>query len=210
MRAVTIAVGPAWEAMAALAAASVRQHLGLEPEIIRDVGDCRQPAKYKLRLLERFRGETVLYFDADCRVLRPWLWEQFEDCRWPVVVLDWPSRARDQDCRGFRIDADRYFASGFWIANARHQSHRDAWAAARTIAEDPTYRTAFKYEQTALNCAVQRAGLPLTLLDRRHWWITTLDHPAPQDVAQIALGGALHGPDRAAYDAALEAANCER
>lgn len=201
MIAVTIAVGTAYQQMAKLAVESCKKNVGLVPIVISET-PCK-PAWYKLRLLDLFPGETILYFDADARFLRPWDVSVFEDTPWPVVVQDWPSTARNEDCGRYKIDRDRYFASGLWIANWRH---RVIWRAAREIGEKPDYRTQFKYEQTALNTACQRTEIPLTFLPRQNWWIATLDHRAPVDTVTVALGGELNGPDREAYDQAIRRA----
>lgn len=203
MIAVTIAVGKEWEAIASLAVASCRAMTGLNPIVITETPGERDPAKAKLRLLDQFPGQTVLYFDADARFLRQWDPQLFEGTPWPVVVQDWPSRARDTDCARYGLDPQRYFASGFWISGP---AQREVWAEARRIVAAADYRTAFKYEQSALNAACQRARSPLTILDRRHWWIATLDHRAPADTVCVALGGALDGPDRPAYDEAIRRA----
>lgn len=201
MRVVTIAVGEYFRRQADLLVASVRKHLGLETTVVTHTYGV-QPAKYKLRLLYDFLPETILYLDADARVLRPWDTARFDEHPYPVVCLDWPSRARDADCEAYAIDPDRYFASGFWIANHRH---RTVWDAAFDIATAHTYSTRFKYEQTALNVAAQMGRLPLTILDRRYCWIPTVKHPPPPDCLQIAFGG--DSPrDRALYDAAVRAA----
>jgi len=199
MIAITIAVGAKYEAAAKLAVDSCEKMTGLRAFTLRNTGAC-PPAKFKLCLLELLPLETILYFDADARFLRPWDPHQYEDSPAVVTVLDWPSAARNVDCDAFGIDRNRYFASGFWIANARH--HAAAWAAASKIAFAPDYRTAFKYEQTALNAAVQRAELPVTNLDRRYWWIPTRDHPAPPDVVTVARGGDAP-EDQIAYDEAV-------
>ena len=200
MIAVTIGVGDKYREMAELAAASVRRHTGLQPVIITETPGEPVPARWKLRLLDLYPDQTVLYFDGDARLLRPWNVAVFEGTPWPVVCQDWSSGARTADCKAFRIDPDRYFASGFWIAGP---AQRDTWRRALIIATDPGYTTAFKYEQSALNTACQRMGSPLVFLDRRHWWIATIDHPAPLDTVCVALGGALDGPDRIAYDSAI-------
>lgn len=199
MIAITIAVGAKYEAAAKLAVESCEKMTGLRAFTLRNTGAC-PPAKFKLRLLELFPLQTILYFDADARFLRSWDPRQYEDSSSVVTVLDWPSAARNDDCTTFGINPSRYFASGFWIANARH--HAAAWAEARKIAHDPDYRTSFKYEQTALNTAVQLAGLPVTNLDRRYWWIPTRDHPAPPDVVTVARGGDAP-EDQIAYDEAV-------
>lgn len=199
MIAITIAVGAKYEAAAKLAVDSCERMTGLRAFTLRNTGAC-PPAKFKLRLLEMFPLQTIFYFDADARFLRPWDPRQYEDSSSVVTVLDWPSAARNDDCTTFGINPSRYFASGFWIANARH--HAAAWAEARKIAHAPDYRTAFKYEQTALNTAVQRAGLQVTNLDRRYWWIPTRDHPAPPDVVTVARGGDAP-EDQIAYDEAV-------
>lgn len=202
MIAVTIAVGEQYRRMAYLAVASIRRHLGVDVEMITDTGDVN-PAHYKLRLLDRYPGQTVVYFDADARVLQHWDLSQFDDLAFPVAVQDWSSAARDADCRHYGIDASRYVATGFWIANWRH---RAVWAAAAELAASPDYTTQFKYEQTALNVALQRSRTPVTLLDHRHWWIANAAHRAPPDTLTVALGGELDGYDRQFYDAAIRRA----
>jgi hypothetical protein len=201
MIAATIAVGDDYQRAAELAVDSARRCLGLDPVVITDVGGLGKPSMWKLKLLDEFPGETVLYFDADARFLKPWDVREFDDTPWPVVVQDWASGARDHDCRHYGIAGDRYFASGFWIANGRHA---DVWRTAWEIATASDYATKFRYEQTALNVAVQRARLPLVILDRRYWWIPTLARRAPPDVVTVALGGGFDGPDRPAYDEALK------
>jgi len=112
MIAVTIAVGDQYERLAEAAAESCERFTGLKTHIIRQTPGESSPARYKLQLLRLFPGETVLCFDADARFLWPWDVPAFVDQPWPVVVLDWPSDARDEDCRQYGIAPSRYFASG--------------------------------------------------------------------------------------------------
>lgn len=198
IRAVTIAVGPHYREAGQKAAESCRRYLGLDPAVITDTGDAR-PAVFKLRLLDLFPSETVLYFDADARFLRPWDVSGFADQPWPVAVLDWPSSARDADCGRYNIDPARYVASGFWIANRRHIG---IWRKAFELATSPDYVTAFKYEQTALNVSLARSQTPITVLSRRYFWVPTRDRPAPASAVAVAMGGDAP-EDRAAYDEAV-------
>jgi hypothetical protein len=117
-----------------------------------------------------------------------------------VLVLDWPSEARNVDCERYGIDRGRYFASGFWIANGRHA---EVWENAHKLAVAPDYATAFKYEQTALNVAVQRARLPVTILDRRYWWIAREADLPPTDTIIVAMGSDA-AVDRRAYEDAIK------
>lgn len=199
MIAVTIAVGDEYQALARLAVESCRRCTGLDPIVITDTEGVL-PAFYKLRLLDIFPGETVFYFDADARFLRPWDVHEFANHPYPIAVLDWPSEARRIDCERYGLEQYRYFASGFWIAN---DAHSGVWRAAAKIAFSESYQTAFKYEQTALNTAVQHAALPITILDRRFFWVPIHERAAPQSTYTVALGGSADGPNRKFYDEAI-------
>jgi hypothetical protein len=202
MIAVTIAVGEQYERLAEAAAQSCERYTGLRTQIIRKTPGESSPARYKLQLLRQFPGQTILYYDADARFLRPWDVSPYENQPWPVVVLDWPSDARDEDCERYSIDRGRYFASGFWIANGRHV---EVWQDAHRLAVAADYATAFKYEQTALNVAIQRANLPVTILDRRYWWIAREADPPPTDTIVVAMGGDA-AVDRRVYEDAIKTA----
>ncbi len=150
------------------------------------------PARYKLQLLRLFPGQTVLYFDADTRFVQPWDVRGLDDMRAFTAVLDMPSDARNKDCRQYGIDPQNYFNSGIWIANGRHA---EAFALADQICHAPDYRTGFRYEQTALNVAIQRLNVPVVFLDRRYNAICDPACKMPADAVVVHRAGGKPGGD---------------
>jgi lipopolysaccharide biosynthesis glycosyltransferase len=192
MIAVTIAVGDQYERLAEAAAASCERCTGLPTHVIRETPGESKPARYKLQLLRLFPGQTVLYFDADTRFLRPWDVRGLDDMRAFAAVLDMPSDARNKDCRHYGIDPHRYFNSGIWIANGRHV---EAFALADQISHAPDYRTGFRYEQTALNVAIQQLNVPVVFLDRRYNAICDPACQMPADPVVVHRAGGKPGGD---------------
>jgi lipopolysaccharide biosynthesis glycosyltransferase len=165
MLAVTIGVGPRYSAEAEIAAATARWSTGLETVVLTATPGEPIPAFYKLRLLEMFPGETILYFDADTRFLRRWDVAKHDGSPAFRAVLDWPSAARNEDCEAFGLDASRYVNTGIWIASPYHAT---AFHLASEICHATDYSTRFQYEQTALNAALERLGVPMIFVDRRY------------------------------------------
>jgi lipopolysaccharide biosynthesis glycosyltransferase len=192
MIAVTIAVGEQYQCLAEAAADSCQRYTGLDVHVIRDAPGESQPARYKLQLLRLFPGETVLYFDADTRFLRHWGVRGLDDFPAFAAVLDMPSAARDDDCRRYGIDPQKYVNSGIWIANARHA---EAFALADQICHSPDYRTSFRYEQTALNVAIQRLNVPVVFLERRCNAICDPACKMPADPVVVHRAGGKPGGD---------------
>jgi hypothetical protein len=165
MLAVTIGAGPRYAAEAETAAATVRWSTGLDTVVLTATPGEPIPAFYKLRLLDMFPGESILYFDADTRFLRKWDVARHDGSPAFRAVLDWPSAACRGDCRTFSLDASRYVNTGIWIASPHHAA---AFRLAGEICHAADYSTRFQYEQTALNAALQRLGIPMIFMDRRY------------------------------------------
>jgi hypothetical protein len=201
IRVVIVAVGPAFERLAELAATSLRRYTGADPLIIRQAPAGRPPAAAKLGLLDLFPGETVLFCDADTMCVRPWDLSPWESFRGFAAVRDLPSRARQQDCDHYGLDPAQYFNTGVWFAGPDCLPvFRDAAA----LMDSPDYRTAFRFEQTALNVALQRSAVASQILDRRYNAICHPDDLPPDDAVLLhCAGGCLHGPNRVLFEKAI-------
>lgn len=191
MIAATIGVGEHYERLAEEAAASVEWSTGLRAYVIRETPGETTPSLYKLRLLEMFSAESVLWFDADTRFIRKWDVSSLANRHEFFAVLDMPSGARDSDCRGYGIAPQRYFNAGIWIANSA--SHARAFAFANALCHSPHYSTRFQYEQTAMNVAMQRLKIPCVWLDPRYNYICDPKVPRPDDPVVIHRAGGKIG-----------------
>jgi len=200
MLAITIADSVAYRRMAELAAASVRDHTGLETRIVEPAAGV-PAAVAKLLLLQDWPDQTIVYFDADTRLVADWDLRPFDQRPYFAAVPDLLSDALTADCKRFKLDPVRYVNSGVWIANQRHAA---AFAWAYQFATDKSYRTSFGWEQSALNAALQRHQIPLHFLDRRYNWICRQDNPPPPDAVLLHVaGGSLHSDNRSIFERAL-------
>jgi hypothetical protein len=201
IRVVIVAVGPAFARLGELAAESLRRYTGADPVIVREAPAGRPPAAVKLQLLDMFPGDTVLFCDADTRCVRPWDLSPWESFRGFAAVRDLPSRARQQDCDYYHLDPALYVNTGFWFAGP------DCVPVFRDAAElmrSPDYRTAFRWEQTALNVALQRSAVAVQLLERRFNAVCAPTFPPPADAVLLhCAGGCLHGPNRVLFEKAI-------
>jgi len=202
MIAATIGVGKAHARMARLAADSAAEATGLDVHVLTEVpDDVRSPAMYKLRLVERYR-QTVLFFDADVRFLRPWpAIESYDDREAFFASKHDPTAAVQRDCTKNDLDQARYFYSGLWIANERHLA---MFAEADRLGSSPNYRTEFAYEMTALNMAAQRQGVVVQFLAPHLHAVCdpAVDLPADPVCLHIA-GRSLQGINRAIFEREL-------
>jgi hypothetical protein len=195
MIAVIVAVGELYRSMAQRAAASVRRMTGLDCVVLSNP-PAKKPAFGKLLVFRQIRG-TVLLLDADTFITAPWDVSSFEGTEALVAVADLPSKSRDLDCAHYSVDPEKYFNSGVIIANSEH--HTNLFEAAYSEAISSDYRTHFRFEQTALNVAAQRASVSLKLLPRRYNWVPLPGAPMPDDL--VVLHGA--GGGRAAIEALI-------
>lgn len=204
MIALTIGVGTAYGRMAELAAESVTKHTGLDVQIIRDCGDEPHPAKHKLRLLRDYPGEVVWYFDADVRMIAPWPDLDSYDAvtRTFRASRHDPSAAARRDCREYTLDLHRFFYSGLWFANLEHHGH--AFHVAWQLCHRTDYRTSFAYEQTALNAAIQREGIPFEPIPPARHVVCDGRQEIPEDASMLHVAGrSLHCPNRKIFERAI-------
>jgi hypothetical protein len=182
MIAVTIAVGSSYVRRAEVAAESVRKHTGLEAIIVRDPNPNYPSAFGKMRLLERFDC-PIFYFDADTVMVRPWDPSEIQQFS---ASLDFKSRARDMDCSRYNILPGLYFNTGVMIMLPEH---KPVMLEALEIAISPSYRTAFRFEQTAINVAVQRSGIEVNYLPRKYNAMCRQGRPMPGDAVILHAAG---------------------
>lgn len=168
---VTIGVGD-YRPLAERAAASMAQHTVLRCVVLGDehyrraglVG--KTPALLKLWLWDFVDEEEVLLFDADAICLRPWNPAALGGGAAVVATRDWIWRAGIQaEADSVSVPAEEYFLACLLILN--RGSHRTMLHAARDIYPQTSKRV---QEQTALNAARYRLGVPLRFLDRRYSW----------------------------------------
>lgn len=202
MIAATIGVGKAHARMARLAADSAAEATGLDVEVLTEIpDDVSSPAAYKLRLVERYQ-QTVLYFDADVRFLRPWVAiESYDDREAFFASQHDLTSAVARDCEINGLDPARYFYSGLFIANERH---RAMFARAERIVSSRNYKTQFAYEMTGVNIAAQRLGVPVQFLAP---YLHAVCDPAvelPADPVCLHIAGrSLQGINRAIFEREL-------
>lgn len=168
---VTIGVGD-YRPLAERAAASMAQHTGLRCVVLggehyRRSGLVGENASLlKLWLWDFVDEEEVLLFDADTVCFRPWSPAQFHDGVAVVAVRDWIWRAGIQaEAASVAVPVEEYFLGCLLLLN--RSSHRQMLHLARDIYPQTSKLV---LEQTALNAARHRLGLPLRLLDRRYSW----------------------------------------
>ena len=197
---VTIGVGRPYREMAELAAESVRKWTGLEVHVVTNTRDC-QPAKYKLCLLEQY-DQTVFYFDADTRMIGPWPEIASYDGKAEFFAsLHAVTNASVFDCQQHGLDHKRYFYSGLWFANRKY--HGVAFRAAYELCHSDDYNTAFQYEQTALNVAVQRYDIPFEPIPWERHVVCDNDNAGRVAEATSMLhiaGGHLQGVNRRIFE----------
>ena len=178
MIAVTIAT-PDYMHLASEQALSMSSHSGLMTHLIL-IPEARfeEAVAVKLELQRTFRGNTVLFFDADWRAIRPvdvGMLEKlsgagkFVACQDPGIFD--PAAFPAPDCKVFGIERLKYFNSGFWVANFANERHVLAFEKARELYEESKrgrWKEIRDYgEQSYLNAGVQMAGVEIELLPDR-------------------------------------------
>lgn len=171
MRGVTIGIGE-YEVLAQRAASSMAASTGLQctvltEEHLRQAGLEGRPAAWlKLWLWDFVEDNRVLWFDADTCCLRRWNPADFADDTAVVAARDWYWRNGIQaEAESVRMPADEYFLSSIMLLY--RPAHEPLLRLAREILPHTSGRV---YEQTALNAARHRLGLPIKWLDRRFNW----------------------------------------
>lgn len=196
---VTIGIGRAYREMAELAAESVRKWTGLDVDVITDAAGMRA-AEVKLTLLERY-SETVFYFDADTRMVNAWPeLREYEGRESFIASKHDASEALDRDCEHYKLNPDRFFYAGLWIANRQHAA---AFKHAIELCQSDYYRTSFGVDQTALNVAMQRFDVDFQPLPWERHVVCAPEnlHKIPADASVLHIAGAhLQGENRKIFE----------
>jgi hypothetical protein len=164
--AVTIGAGSeTYRWLANEAARRCRWATGLETVIRTDndveAAQCPTPFHYKLRLLNEFPDRTILYFDADAFFIKKTCFDEYAGRREFVCVRDLGNDCANRDADKCGVPREDYFNSGFFVANAIH--HAQLFQMAYEL-----YGTGMFQEQSPLNVARLRLGVPTLFLDRRY------------------------------------------
>jgi hypothetical protein len=156
-------ITPGYEAMGEEAVKRFHQHTGLPCNVLRFSGDAG--FAYKLALPDLLPPVPVVFFDADLWLLRPTdLVSQV--AKGAVSAVPDPGTRDAQsfvalDCAKLGLERRQYFNSGLFIADFSCEHVRAAFRRAAKILEDKTIHEIADYgDQTPLNMAVQRSGVP--------------------------------------------------
>lgn len=156
-------ITPGYEAMGEEAVKRFQQHTGLPCSALRFNGD--SGFAYKLALPDLAPPVPVVFFDADLWLLRTTDFPS-QLAKGAVSAVRDPG-TRDagsfvsQDCSKLGLEPRQYFNSGLFIADFSCEHVRAAFRkAAEILKEKDTHQIADYGDQTALNMAVQRCGVP--------------------------------------------------
>ena len=181
LRAVMVATGEHYQAMAAITLPRAERALGMPVELITDVAE---PYEAKLQLLDGLADDEhvllldtdLVFFGWDWSPIQPGLFNAAEDMLHP----SWPGTAAILKLMPYPKELT--FNTGLWIAPGSLQSvFQAALLSARNELKDFPYRL---WEQTPLNFALQAFRTPRTWLSaqRFNWQLSPKDHadPAPK------------------------------
>jgi hypothetical protein len=184
MQAVTLGLGP-YSRTAVLAGARVREMTGLEVLVIDDgmTGhlDYPHPGLVKLHVFDFATADSVLYFDSDMVMLRPWDPSVYSGSAEFVAVAD---QFIDQYPYERDVAWASYVNAGLFIADRAH--HRPVLELARAIWRDadPPLPLA---DQSALNRALHDTGTPVRLLGEEFNYLRYhLRHPVGVEEPYVA------------------------
>jgi hypothetical protein len=167
--AVTIGTGP-FESMAPLAAKEVRALTGLETVVLGAdefaASGLPHPSLLKFRIFDLVHAENVLYFDADMVCLERWDPRSHFGDPAIVAVRERMLNTIRHEASAWGMPAEEYFNAGMFIASAAH--HRP-WLRLAESLYPPGGLTLF--DQSPLNAARHRLGVPIRMLDRRYNWL---------------------------------------
>ena len=183
MLGVTIAIGRSYRIMAERAAASFEKNAGLETRILTPLTmrASASPAARRMSKLDLFDlvpEDKFIFFDADTLMIRQENLDfGFVDGFGACENVDGSCIA--SECAGRDLDRSLYFNSGvMWLDR---KQHLDLFTQARDI---PPH--AFQHdEQTLLNIAAQRSGIPITLFDDRYNRLLTCEDDVPDDTVVV-------------------------
>ncbi len=190
-----------------------KRHTGLDVVILwREDGPDAFAAKLDIPLT--IKDQTVVFFDSDLWFINGAdLWwmdrrDQFlavmdpgiNDIEDPSIKAT-GSWARN-DCDVLGINPNKYFNGGFWVANFRHKSHRDAFAHARQLYQDKingVIKIGDYGEQSFLNAGVQRCGIEIRDLPMSYnYWHMAYKGGLVNSIPYGVIG--LHAAGYAAHD----------
>lgn len=156
-------ITPGYEALGEEAVKRFQQHTGLPCNVLRFSGD--SGFAYKLALPDLLPPVPVVFFDADLWLLRKTDFGP-QIAKGAVSAVPDPG-TRDAnsfvslDCEKLGLERRQYFNSGLFIADFSCEHVRAAFRRAAKILEDKTTHEITDYgDQTALNMAIQRSGVP--------------------------------------------------
>jgi len=174
MLAVTIAIGNSYKRMAERAAASFAKNAGLETRVLTPTEFSRDKRMGKLDLFDLVPEDKFIFFDADTLMVRQAdLDFGFIDGFGACENMD--TRAVTRECRNHKLDRALYFNSGMmWLDRKQHV---ELFAAAKAL-DIPMPRHG---DQTHLNIAAQRSGIPITIFDDRYNRLLTGEDDVPED-----------------------------
>ena len=186
---VTIGIGDRFLKYACRAAQSVRDNLGIPTAILSEATGDDFPKRRLLRMFDHFDG-TIFYFDADTIALKSWDISDYVGIPEIVCVRDIANSAITADCAEFGLDQSRYFNAGILIINRKHHQ--------RVLEEASAYRFRTRFtDQTILNIACQRLGVPLLFLDSTYNMVGYATRGAPEGTV---IAHAAGGRDKRAFD----------
>jgi len=183
MLGVTIAIGNSYRRMAERAAASFAKNAGLKTRILTPktvpAWSRAQAQMTKLDLFDLVpKEENFIFFDADTLMVRKAdLNFGFVDGFGACEIID--TGAVTRECRKYKLDRALYFNSGLmWLDR---KQHLEIFRQARAL-DIPMPRHS---DQTYLNIAAQRSGIPITIFDDRHNRMLTCEDEIPDDTVVI-------------------------
>lgn len=148
---------PKFRHLAQLAQQHFEEATGLPSVLFSTPVEKNYLAKFELHTM--FKGQTVVYFDADLWFLRKVDLSHFDQREEFLAVLDPgvynPLHFPSPDCKTLGIESNQYFNSGLFIWNDRH---KPIFAEALNIYRKEFRRLGDFGEQSVLNAAVQRLG----------------------------------------------------
>lgn len=163
-------VSPAFEHMVFDAVRHFKDNTGMDVHII--WSDAEPAHNKKLEVSQLFKGQSVVFFDADLWVIRPLDLSQFNNVPEFVCVRDPgifdPDQFPQKDSVILGIKQGDYFNSGFFVANFRREDHCRAFDIALQLCAEQDNGMwpgiGDHGEQSFLNVGVQRAGCTVKYL----------------------------------------------
>lgn len=213
MLAVTIATPP-YLALAHEQADYFRRSSGLDTLIV-----TREAEGYhhKLDLPRLFKGQKIIFFDSDYRLLRgaellPMIARSrgYDFIAAPDPGVHDPLQFPAPDSEAFGIDKGLYFNSGFFVADFNNAKVVDGFNRARQLWAENEHgvwkQIADPGEQSYLNAGIQRAGCKIKLLHPRwnfffHAWRWGTLPEVPRNIVGVHAAGTHVSEKKAILDA---------